>query len=96
MDDNTSVSGDLAFLKVCPDRFFECFIAEQNMVGTAIGLAAHGKIPFCPRSAASLHALTISCEWPPLAAQISSWLARMPAFLSVRTDHRKWGLKTLP
>jgi transketolase len=34
------------FLKVCPDRFFECFIAEQNMVGTAMGLAAHGKIPF--------------------------------------------------
>jgi transketolase len=34
------------FLKVCPDRFFECFIAEQNMVGTAVGLAAHGKIPF--------------------------------------------------
>lgn len=34
------------FLNVCPDRFFECFIAEQNMVGTATGLAAHGKIPF--------------------------------------------------
>ncbi|MFN7995421.1 MAG: transketolase [Bryobacteraceae bacterium] len=34
------------FLKVCPDRFFECFIAEQNMVGAAVGLAAHGKIPF--------------------------------------------------
>lgn len=33
------------FLKVCPDRFFECFIGEQNMVGTAVGLAAHGKIP---------------------------------------------------
>ena len=34
------------FLKVSPDRFFECFIAEQNMVGAAVGLAAHGKIPF--------------------------------------------------
>lgn len=28
------------------DRFFEMFIAEQNMVGTAVGLAARGKIPF--------------------------------------------------
>lgn len=34
------------FQKVCPDRFLECFIAEQNMVGVATGLAAHGKIPF--------------------------------------------------
>jgi transketolase len=29
-----------------PDRFFECKIAEQNMVSTAAGLSAAGKIPF--------------------------------------------------
>ena len=29
-----------------PERFFENFIAEQNMIGTAGGLAACGKIPF--------------------------------------------------
>ncbi|MDH5727167.1 MAG: transketolase, partial [Nitrospira sp.] len=29
-----------------PNRFFESFIAEQNMVGAAAGLAACGKIPF--------------------------------------------------
>jgi transketolase len=34
------------FLKAHPDRFFESFIAEQNMVGVAAGLAAMGKIPF--------------------------------------------------
>ncbi len=34
------------FLKEHPDRFVECFIAEQNMVGAAAGLAALGKIPF--------------------------------------------------
>ena len=34
------------FMKAFPDRFFECFIAEQNMVGVALGLAARGKIPF--------------------------------------------------
>jgi transketolase len=34
------------FLKAHPDRFFECFIAEQNMVGAAVGLSAMGKIPF--------------------------------------------------
>ena len=34
------------FAKQFPDRFFENFIAEQNMVGTAVGLASQGKIAF--------------------------------------------------
>ena len=34
------------FEKAYPDRFFECFIAEQGMVGAAMGLAARGAIPF--------------------------------------------------
>lgn len=29
-----------------PDRYFEMFIAEQNMVGTALGLSKRGRIPF--------------------------------------------------
>ncbi len=34
------------FQQAYPHRFFEKFIAEQNMVGAAIGLAARGYIPF--------------------------------------------------
>ena len=34
------------FMKSYPDRFFEGFIAEQNMVGVAVGLANRGKVPF--------------------------------------------------
>ena len=34
------------FLAEYPDRFVECFIAEQNMVAAAVGLGAMGKIPF--------------------------------------------------
>ena len=34
------------FLAVFPERFVECFIAEQNMVGVAVGLTDCGKIPF--------------------------------------------------
>jgi transketolase len=34
------------FAKEFPDRFFDCGIAEQNMVGIAAGLASSGKIPF--------------------------------------------------
>ena len=34
------------FAKEFPDRFFDCGIAEQNMVSIAAGLAASGKVPF--------------------------------------------------
>jgi transketolase len=34
------------FEKAFPDRFYQCFIAEQVMVGAAMGLAARGAIPF--------------------------------------------------
>lgn len=35
------------FKKAYPERFFDCGIAEGNMVGIAAGLATTGKIPFC-------------------------------------------------
>jgi transketolase len=34
------------FAQAFPERFFESFIAEQNMAGMALGLAKSGKIPF--------------------------------------------------
>ncbi|MDE7365187.1 MAG: transketolase family protein [Ruminococcus sp.] len=34
------------FKKAYPDRFYDCGIAEANMMGVAAGLAACGKIPF--------------------------------------------------
>ena len=34
------------FKKAFPERFFDCGIAEGNMMGIAAGLAAAGKIPF--------------------------------------------------
>jgi transketolase len=42
------------FAKVCPNRFFEMFIAEQNMAGVGLGLARRGKIPFVSSFAAFL------------------------------------------
>lgn len=34
------------FKKACPERFFDCGIAEANMMGVAAGLATCGMIPF--------------------------------------------------
>ncbi len=40
------------FFKKFPNRFTECFIAEQNMVGVATGFAVRGKVPFASTFAA--------------------------------------------
>jgi transketolase len=42
------------FRKSYPDRFFEMYIAEQNMVGAGLGLSLRGKIPFVSTFAAFL------------------------------------------
>jgi len=40
------------FAKTYPNRFFECGVAENNMMGVAAGLALEGKIPFVTSFAA--------------------------------------------
>jgi transketolase len=40
------------FKKEHPDKFFEMYIAEQNMVGAALGFSRRGKIPFVSTFAA--------------------------------------------
>ncbi|MBI4097091.1 MAG: transketolase [Candidatus Levybacteria bacterium] len=47
---NSTYSQD--FLKHHPDRFIECFIAEQNMVGVAVGLSRLKRSPFVSTFAA--------------------------------------------
>ena len=42
------------FLAAHPERYLEGFIAEQNMVGAAVGLSASGKVPFVSTFAAFL------------------------------------------
>ncbi|MFJ9819243.1 transketolase [Streptomyces sp. NPDC101151] len=43
-----------AFAKEHPDRFFECYIAEQQLVASAVGMAARGWVPFAATFAAFL------------------------------------------
>ena len=52
-DDIVVLDADLAaatktdiFKKAHPNKFFDCGIAEGNMIGVAAGLAAAGKVPF--------------------------------------------------
>jgi len=47
------------FQEAYPGRFFEMYVAEQNMVSTALGLDSRGKIPFVSTFAAFL---TRACD----------------------------------
>ncbi|WP_217166316.1 transketolase [Streptomyces sp. AC512_CC834] len=42
------------FAKEHPERYFECYIAEQQMVAGAVGMAARGWVPFATTFAAFL------------------------------------------
>ncbi len=42
------------FANAYPERYIECYIAEQNMVGVAMGLAAENRLPFVSSFAAFL------------------------------------------
>ena len=42
------------FAKEHPERYFECYIAEQEMVASAVGLAARGWVPYASTFAAFL------------------------------------------
>ncbi|MFF1418987.1 transketolase [Streptomyces sp. NPDC058280] len=43
-----------AFAKEHPERFFECYIAEQQMVAAAVGMQAMGHVPYASTFAAFL------------------------------------------
>ncbi|MEV0320934.1 transketolase [Streptomyces sp. NPDC050658] len=51
VDDSTRTE---YFAKEYPDRFFECYIAEQQLVAAAVGLAARGWVPYAATFAAFL------------------------------------------
>ncbi|MFD3480186.1 transketolase [Streptomyces sp. NPDC058695] len=42
------------FAKEHPDRFFECYIAEQQLVATSVGMATRGWVPYASTFAAFL------------------------------------------
>ncbi len=50
--DLASPIGIMPFAKAYPERFFDCGIQENNMVGVAAGMSATGMIPFAHTFAA--------------------------------------------
>lgn len=63
------------FAEKFPERFFQCGIAEQNMIGIAAGLASCGKIPFAASFAAFVSRrpadqVAVSVAYPKLNVKI--------------------------
>ncbi len=59
-----------------PERYFEMFIAEQQLVASATGLAARGTSPSPPRSQPSSHGPTTSSAWARSRVDLCCRLAR--------------------
>ena len=77
-----------------PDRFYQVFIAEQVMIGAAMGLAARGAIPFPSTFAAFL---TRAGDFIRMAAisGVNIKLAGSHAGVSIGEDgRRRWRSKT--
>ena len=83
------------FEKAFPDRFYQTFIAEQVMVGAAMGLAAAARFRFRRPSPASS---TRACDFIRMAGisrpQRQARRHRTPASRSARTARRRWRSKT--
>ena len=60
------------FFEAFPERSFQSYIAEQNMVGMGMGLAAKGFVPFIATFAAFLRGPTTRSGWPPIPCPTSS------------------------
>ena len=52
--DTKNSTMSIHFQKAFPSRFIECFVAEQNMIGAALGICVRGKVPFLSTFAAFL------------------------------------------
>jgi transketolase len=45
-------AGTGLFARAHPDRFFDCYLAEQQMIASAVGMQSQGWVPFAATSAA--------------------------------------------
>jgi len=73
--DLASSTKTIYFAEEFPDRFFQCGISEQNMMGVAAGLAYSGKIPFVASFAVfvtkrTADQVSISVAYPKLNVKI--------------------------
>ena len=80
------------FKKAHPDRFFDCGIAENNMIGAAVGLALSGKVPFASTFILSIVTFKVSPGWAPLMniGPVAGLVSSQSRASSVSPGSRSW------
>ena len=84
------------FAKAYPERYFEMFIAEQQLVAAAVGLSVRHYIPFASTFAAFFTRAYDFIRMAAISRRTSGWSARTPASRSARTARPRWPWKTWP
>ena len=79
-----------------PERFFEMYIAEQQMVAAAVGMQVLGWKPFASTFAAFMSRAYDFVRMARSRARSSSSAARTRASRSARTGRRRWRSRTSP
>ena len=83
------------FREAHPDRYFEMFIAEQQMVAAAVGMQVRGWMPFASTFAAFLSRAYDFVRMAAISrANLRARRARTPASRSARTARRRWRSRT--
>ncbi len=84
------------FAKAYPERYFEMFIAEQQLVAAAVGIAVRGYRRSRPPSPRSSAGPMTSSGWRPSPRPASAWSARTPGSRSAPTARPRWRWRTWP
>ena len=84
------------FKQAHPERFFEMYIAEQQMVATAVGLQIVGWRPFVSTFAAFLSRAYDFVRMAAVSRARFAVSGRTRAFRSAKTARHRWGSRTSP
>ena len=84
------------FAKAYPERYFEMFIAEQQLVAAAIGFGARGYRPFASTFAAFFTRAYDFIRMAAISQANIAWSARTPASRSAPTARPRWRWRTWP
>jgi transketolase len=86
--DNSTHAED--FGKAYPERYFEMFIAEQQLIAAAVGMSVRGYVPFAATFAAFSPGPTTSSGCRPSPRRTSGCAAPMQESKSAQTARRRW------
>ena len=84
------------FAKAHPERYFEMFIAEQQLVAAAVGLSVRGYVPFAATFAAFFARAYDFIRMSAISQANIGCAARTRASRSARTARRRWPWRTWP